>query len=236
MGFLPEESPSSYTSTEFESSSGRQNALRVFDLDHTLMKENTSYLFGWFLYKKGFFSSYRLLRSLSNYMLYKCGILGIPKLHEKVFAAIFYGKSLRLIKKYLEEFLSDEFFTLLEPKVLQRLEIAKFNQEYTAILSSSPDFLVKPIAEKLGVPFWVASHYIPDAHGILCDVKVFSGKDKVHALQKLQEDLSIHSSQVTVFSDSIYDLPLLRSAGNAVVVRPNLFLKRLALGYGWEII
>ena len=113
--------------------------------------------------------------------------------------------------------LSSSFY----PPVLARLE------PDSLILSSSPDFLVEAVAQKLGIK-GKGSSYLRDAQGRISHIEtIMNGREKAHALP---------SAPCTFFSDSILDLAPLLAATQAVAVRPDRALRHLAQKKGWEII
>ncbi len=210
--------------------------LSVFDLDHTLLKVNTSYCFGWYLYQKGFFSFRTLVRCLSTYGVHKFGFISIPQLHRQTFRAIFYERFLSQVSGFVQPFLDQQLDSMVNIAVQTRLQEAQKEGEYTAILSSSPDFLVRPIAERLGINLWRATKYLTTPSGRFQEVNVFAGEDKANAIKEMSKDLKIDLSHITVFSDSFLDLPMLLIAGKAVAVSPDSRLKKWSVNYGWEII
>lgn len=78
----------------------------------------------------------------------------LQKVHQKTFLSIFRGHSLREIERHAKAFVEQELAGMLHLPVLCRLREAQKQGDYTVILSSSPDFLVRPIAEALGIHDW----------------------------------------------------------------------------------
>ncbi len=211
--------------------------LTIFDLDHTLMNANSSFWFGVFLYRKGFFSFSSMLHCLLCYAQYGLSVLQMEQLHQRIFDRIFRGRSLKEVELEVERFLEESFHRLLYQPVIQRLREAQERADRVMILSSSPHFLVGPIARKLGVVDWEATRYGCDAEGRMDRVDSVLGGDSKAALLQGWLDQAIFSSEhVTVYSDSVEDLSLLAAAGNPIVVRPHRRLKKIAERYAWEIL
>lgn len=211
--------------------------LSVFDLDHTLLTINSSYHFGAYLYRQKFFSFPSLLASLFYYARHKLFGLSIQKLHQKTFQLLFKGVSIEDLQAYVTVFLEQQLTEKLYQPALQRLHEAQKRGDYTLILSSSPDFLVRPIAEWFGVDSWQATIYAVDDGGCLSHLaSILEGQDKANYLAHLIREMGIHSSSVTVYSDSHLDLPILKMAGKAIGVVPDFYLKRICQEKGWEII
>lgn len=210
--------------------------LIVFDLDHTLLNANSSFRFGSFLYRHKFFSFKTLLGCLSDYIRHKWLGMTIHDLHAQTFARLFEGCLLADIDHYVDIFLTESLNDMLHEPVVQRLKVAQKQGDYILILSSSPDFLVKEIARRLQVMDWKATIYESDQQGVLIAVHVMCGEDKAQYVKKLADQMSLSRSDITVYSDSHLDLPILKMAGQAVAVGPNFYLKRLCLQNGWEIL
>ncbi len=59
---------------------------------------------------------------------------------------------------------------------------------------------------------------------------------KVISMREVAERDGINLQASYAYSDSESDLPMLRAAGNAVVVNPDATLRRIAVEEGWEIV
>jgi HAD superfamily phosphoserine phosphatase-like hydrolase len=159
------------------------------------------------------------------------------KLHQKIFQRLFKGFYLKELEQLVKSFLDLELTDLFYKPVLQKLEEAKQRGDYTVILSASPDFLVQPIANALGVTDWRASVYIPNQNGRLEHLStILDGIDKAAYVSTLIQQMSLDNSAVTAFSDSYLDLPLLEIAGKAIGVVPDKKLKKICEERGWEIL
>ncbi len=211
--------------------------LTIFDLDHTLLTVNSSFRFGSFLYCQKFFSFWTLLGCLIDYARHKWLGMSIADLHAKTFKRIFIGRTLSDINRYVDMFLNESLRGFLYPPVVQRLENAQNQKEEVLILSSSPDFLVKEIAERLHVFHWKATVYQTDEMGKLTAIaSVMDGEDKANYIKALIDRMQLPPSAITVYSDSYLDLPILQMAGQAIGVEPDGYLKRICLQNGWEIL
>lgn len=209
----------------------------IFDLDHTLLTQNSSFRFGFYLFRRHFFSFWTLLHSLSDYARHKWFGMSLHELHAKSFDRIFKGKSLPLIGSYVNSFLDLHLCSMLYLPAISRLKEAQTKGDFLIILSSSPDFLVREIAKRLNVNEWEATTYQTDSRGCFISLsKVKDGEDKAISMKCLTSKMNLPLSAVTVYSDSHLDLPLLKIAGKSIGVAPTRQLKRICLENGWEII
>ena len=189
----------------------------VFDLDHTLLKGNVSFEFGKHLYKRGWISSFQLLTLLFFYFRHKYFNLPLEDLHQAIFKRLFFGKKISLIQHEVNLFLENLPDMLYQP-AFQRLEPSSL------ILSSSPDFLVVPLAKKLGV----------EGHGSTYAVDVDGQLSHISAIMDGDAKARLLPSPCTYYTDSILDLPTLKSATHCVAVRPDKKLSKVAFLHGWE--
>jgi HAD superfamily phosphoserine phosphatase-like hydrolase len=211
--------------------------VEAFDLDHTLIKENASFRFGAYLFRKKVFSFFTFLSLIIYYGQYKFFGMSVYDLHHKTFKRLFEGRLCHPIKLYVDAFLDEHFDQLIYQPAMTRLREAQEGQRFTAIFSSSPDFLVEPIAKRLGVHYWKASQYHVNSSGAFQNIsKVLEGHDKATLLEILVHDLGLGLESATVYSDSMLDLPFLKAAGKAVAVNPDKKLRTLCLQEGWEMI
>lgn len=211
--------------------------ISVFDLDHTLLKENSSFRFGLHLYQLNEISFFSLLYAVCCYGLHKAGPLSIQNLHQRTFNAFCKGSSLNRFKdravRFVEEHVSQMFY---EP-ALQRLKEARDKGHRTILLSSSPDFLIASVAEYLNFDEWAATPYLVDQQQRFCALgPVLSGEAKKKYLDVVMQREGIARESVYAYTDSHLDLPLLEAAGHPVGVNPGPRLRSICQRRGWEII
>jgi HAD superfamily phosphoserine phosphatase-like hydrolase len=200
--------------------------LSVFDLDHTLIKGNTSFLFCFYLYKCGVFSFFSVVYSLYCYFLHRICGMSLEMLHQKIFKKLLQGRSFASFEKYILDFTQRILPSYFYIPALSRLRRAQHLGDYTVILSSSPSFLVKTIAQYLGVDEWRASEYsIAQDRKFFAIASLMQGEDKASYVQILSRALGIKKESITAYSDSYLDLPFLLSAGNAIAVNPDRKLR-----------
>lgn len=211
--------------------------LHVFDLDHTLVRCNSSFHFGKFLYQQGYISLSSTLFSIANYSSHIFFNTSLSLLHEKIFKTLFIHKDVTLLQKLAKSFTEKWLNNMLYPPALQRLTEAKALNHTILILSSSPDFLVAPIAQHLKIKHWKSTQYEINHEGNFSHVSlVMDAKNKVREFHKSCNRLSIPLSSTIAYSDSHLDIPLLKEAGKAVAVNPNKRLTLASKKFKWEIL
>lgn len=209
----------------------------IFDLDHTLLRVNSSFAFGLYLYRQKFMSLSTLMRCLMNYMRHKYGDLSIRSLHQKIFSILFNNKSSTEIQLHVEKFLKLNFNDIGNDPAIKRLEEARQRGDYLVILSASPNFLVKPIAQLFYVNEWEATNYSENSNSDLSSISsICEGEDKASYIKLLADRLDISLSYFTMYSDSYLDLPAMNIVGKAIGVSPDRKLRKICKRNGWEIL
>lgn len=177
-----------------------------------------------------------MLQLVACYLLYKAKILSILEMQKKIFYKYFFGRNQPLIQSLAEQFISENFDKLLYLPAVERLLLAQKEGHYTALLSSGPCFLVDIFAKRFQVDFYGSTQY--EVHGgkFLKISKSMLGHEKAAYMLQLADTLKIDPSETIAYSDSIEDISLLKSAGQAVGVNPDLFLSKICKQNHWEII
>lgn len=208
-----------------------------FDLDHTLLKDNCSYRFGAYLYKHNKFPLSTMLYFVGCYGLHKVGKLSLRRLHECIFAKLFKNSSLTEFQEYSQQFLKENFSSMIYPPAVEKLNEAKREGQLTVILSSSPDFLVELFAKNFGVDQWIATKYNMDSQQNLTMISdILDGEEKAKMLHDISTKMGIPIDETTAYSDSFLDLPFLKEAGRAIAVNPDNKLRAVCNQYKWNII
>jgi HAD superfamily hydrolase (TIGR01490 family) len=211
--------------------------LSAFDLDKTLLKQNSSFQFGLYLYKHSYISLNALLFILGCHVRHSIGLLTVKKLHETAFQYLFKGRSIDEVQQWAENFIEDNLDQLIYPPAIKALKDAQQSDHLTVIISSSPRFLVEPIANKLGADLWKSTEYAIDNDRRFCHIaRIILGEDKAQYMLVLSEQHQILRQNTKAYSDSHLDLPFLLSAGSAIGVNPCRKLRATCKKYGWPII
>lgn len=211
--------------------------LVVFDLDNTLFNGNCSFQFFKYLHSKKVFRFISAFFPLLYFLKYQLGFLSVYHLHKKVFQTFLVGKNLSSIEKFIHEFLDQTLENSLNPKVLDHLKTSQRLGQYTLLLSSSPEFIVKPIAKKLKIQMIQATEYKTDHKNRFCEIAtLIHGLEKMRVVQRICRLLKVSSSDVIGYSDSYDDLPFLKSCGKVYLVNPDRKLKSEGMKFGWKIL
>lgn len=211
--------------------------ISAFDLDYTLFSVNSSYRFGLYLIKKGHLSlgAFPFLMKLK--ILFALGNITISDLHALAFNTLFKGQREDQVIWWAQEFIEANFSAFLRPSIYTKFLEAQKLGHVTALLSSSPSFLVQPIAHKLNFTHFEATRYVVDKDLRFCDIShLVLGETKVEYIAELKEKYEIEENGITAYSDSHHDLPFLLAADNPIAVAPDRTLRKHCLSNTWPII
>ncbi len=215
----------------------KYSSIALYDLDHTLLNVNSSYCFGKHLYRQGVFSTSKMIKLAGYYALHKANLLSMQSMQIKIFNSLFKGFSYQFFMNIAEDFFQKSIDAMIYLPAYQELKEFLARGDFVAILSSSPDFLVRPISKLLGVNYSEASTYYVGENGTFTHIsRLMLGEQKAQYSQLCAKKLNIDKSKVCAYSDSILDLPLLLSVGSKVAVKPDRYLKSYCKGNDWRII
>ena len=120
---------------------------------------------------------------------------------------------------------------------LGRLAHHKQAGHVVAIVSGSPEYLVKPLAEKLGVPLGFGAKL--ETHAGRYTGRIFAplpyGEGKGRHIERLAAYYNLDLSRSYAYGDSPGDLQALQLVGNPFVVNPIRGMARIARQHGWPV-
>jgi phosphoserine phosphatase len=202
----------------------------IFDLDNTLINGNCSFKYFSFLNKKKVFSAKYFFSAFIYLIRYSIFNLSPTDLHTKVFLDFLKGRKYHEIFSFIDEFLDIYLEQLINPKVLLCLKEAKDKKARTILLSNSPMYLAQEIARRLKMDLCLGTTYHLDKSRRFVSIEnIMDGNAKAKYTADLGEDIS----KRIVFTDSIWDRPLLDLADKCYLVNPDRKLSRLGKRKGW---
>ncbi len=131
----------------------------------------------------------------------------------------------------------DELFDEVPGFAHQLLDEHKAAGRVLVLATTSPEAFVRPFAERFGFDHVIATGWVDDGTvytGEL-DGEFLWGRAKRDAVRALAEREGINLKQSYGYSDSAYDVPLLKALGTPVAVNPDPQLTAIAALNGWQI-
>jgi HAD superfamily hydrolase (TIGR01490 family) len=213
-------------------------SLAIFDLDNTLIADDSDYLWGQFLVDQGIVDkAFYEEANAKFYSDYKHGILDITE---------FLHFSLKLLADNkpddLYRWRSQFIETIIRPLLLKPAQqlIAKHRKrgDTLMVITATNRFVTEPIVKLYGIelllattPDFVDGRYTGNFTGIPC-----FQEGKVKLLEEWLGQSTETLANSWFYSDSHNDLPLLKRVDNPVAVDPDDKLKAYAEEVNWPII
>ncbi|HZM28935.1 MAG TPA: HAD-IB family hydrolase [Acidimicrobiales bacterium] len=137
--------------------------------------------------------------------------------------------------KHAAEMLTDA----VQPFALPIVDDHRAQGRLLVLATTTPDDMIRPLAERLGFDDVVATRYGLDAEGRYdgsIDGEFVWGKGKLRAVQEWAARHDVDLAESYAYSDSYYDHPLLGAVGHPVVVNPDPRMLALASVRRWPIV
>ena len=218
----------------------RPRAIAFFDLDNTLVRGSTMFLYAMTAWKQGQLRLIDLLR----FGWHQVTFLTVGETAAQ--QSVAQGRGLDLIAGRSVQALSDIAHATARDAVGSRLIIASLdrarahlaNGDEVWIVTASPKSFAEIVAADLGFTGALGTEVESKdgiATGNLVDAPLH-GKRKVVAITTLAREKGIDLGDCYAYSDSRNDIPMLNAVGHAFAVNPDRELAREATSRGWEII
>ena len=205
-------------------------------MDKTLIARNSGTLLMRHRYERGEIGNLDLLKGIAVYLQYKLGVLDIRSWAQSVLAE-YRGKSEAEIEKQARQW----FDALIEPALYPEAEELVRRHDaaghVVAIVSGATKFVVRPLAERLGVKHFLYTRLEVEAGrftGRVVEPICFE-EGKIYWIQHFIEQQGIDLAKSWFYTDSITDLPLLDLVGHPVAVNPDPRLYRMAVRRRWPV-
>ncbi len=219
----------------------KKTKLALFDLDHTLLPIDSDYSWGNFTITLGWTDPVAFARrNDAFYAHYQAGTLDV---HDYVRfateAARLKGPQVALAAR--QRFMQEVIRPAIRPQALELVRQHRDAGDEVLIITATNEFVTRPIAEAFGVQELIAVELERDASGwITGEIRgtpsFREGKVQRFGQWLAARGLARDQAEVTFYSDSINDLPLMDNADCPVATNPDDRLRALALERGWRVL
>ena len=212
-------------------------ALALFDLDNTLLANDSDFLWGCFLVEKGLVNKSTYDDANKRfYAEYKQGTLDIFEFLAFTLKPLTQF-SMKELSQLHNEFMEKHITSAMTQKGIAQIQHHREKGDIIVIITATNSFVTGPIAEAFKVDDLIATEpeiingqYTGQVAGTPC----FQG-GKIIRLNQWLESTSHDLEGSTFYSDSHNDLPLLEQVTTPIAVDPDDELKTIALERNWEI-
>ncbi|NOQ69455.1 MAG: HAD-IB family hydrolase [Gammaproteobacteria bacterium] len=212
-------------------------ALALFDLDNTLLTDDSDFLWGCFLVDKGLVE--KSIYDEANkrfYADYKKGTLDIYEFLAFSLQPLTQF-SMDELNKLHNEFMQKYIKSVMTQKGIRQIQQHRAQGDFIVIITATNSFVTRPIAEAFQVDDLIATE--PEVingkfTGKVAGTPCFQ-QGKITRLKQWLKNTSHDLKNSTFYSDSHNDLSLLECVTRPVAVDPDDKLKATALERNWEI-
>jgi HAD superfamily hydrolase (TIGR01490 family) len=213
-------------------------AAAFFDVDNTLIRGSSSFLFGKAAFERKFFSR----KDFWNFAWHRFIWRGESA---KTLTSI-KDRALGLIAGHKAEELAALTETVYDDYICPKLwpETVRLAKEHIAagrevwLVTATPQEIAEVMAKRLGLTGGLGT-IVERKEGILTGQLVgdaLHGKAKRKAVKQLAKERRISLKKSFAYSDSHNDLPMLSAVGNPVCVNPDAILRIHAKAADWQIL
>ncbi|QKI89351.1 HAD family hydrolase [Thiomicrorhabdus xiamenensis] len=213
-------------------------ALAIFDLDNTLIANDSDYLWGEFLVQKGYVDGEAFAKTNAQfYEDYKNGTLDIYA-YQRFALQPLSEQSMETLTEWHRQFMNEFIEPIVLPKALALVEKHKQQGDDVLIITATNTFITRPIGLRYGIETLLgtegeikAGRYTGEVEG----TPTFQEGKVV----RLQEWLQLNNKNLDgsyFYSDSHNDLPLLKLVDHPIVVDGDEKLIAYAQAHDWPCI
>jgi len=211
-----------------------------FDLDKTVIARSSTLAFGRPLMREGLISRTQIIKGLYAQLVYQLVGADEAKMDRMRVALLEVTKGWERTR--LEELARETLAEIIDPSIY--VEALELIQQHRAagrrvyIVSSSGQEIVRPLAEYLGVPHFIATRAECDDEGRYTGALAFYcyGENKAVAMREHAERYGIDLAGSYAYSDSATDVPMLEAVGHPHAVNPDKELRAIAKERGWPVL
>jgi len=215
---------------------GRPKVGAFFDMDKTLIAENSGSLYMQYRYQRGEIGGMDLLKGIGAYLQYKVGILDIRNWTKQMMVQ-FRGQEEAELEAEASRWFWEMVAPTVYPEAIEAVRKHEAEGHVVAIVSGATRFVVQPLAQMLDIEHMLYTRLeVEDGAftGRVIEPICFE-EGKIYWLQQFIEEQGIDLAKSWFYTDSITDLPLLDLVGHPVAANPDPLLYRTAVKRRWPV-
>ena len=213
-------------------------SLAIFDLDNTLIGDDSDYLWGQFLVDQGVVDKAQYENATAKfYDQYKQGTLDIFEFLRFSLQPLA-ENDVRQLYQWRAQFIQDVITPVLLKPAQQLIDKHKAQGDTLLVITATNRFVTEPIVQLYGITNLLATtpEFVDGRFtGAIIDIPCFQ-EGKVTLLENWLERSGETMQNSWFYSDSHNDLPLLKRVDNPVAVDPDEKLTAFAKSSRWPVI
>ena len=211
-----------------------------FDLDKTVIDRASIAAFGRPFMKGGLINRRVVARAALSqliYLYFGADEERLVRVRESMLA-LTKGWDRDQVRQIVRETLLETIEPIMYAEALELMELHRAAGHRVYLVSASPEEIVLPLTDMLGVDGAICSRGEVDDEGRYTGRMAFYayGPQKATAMRELAERVGIDLSASSAYSDSATDLPMLEAVGRPVAVNADRALAKVAKERGWETV
>ena len=212
--------------------------LYVFDMDDTLVNGDCAMLWNAFMVEKGMVTDPEFLQKDREMMaLYAKGQMDMEDYLTYTLQPITHIPA-KDIDFLVDEFVTNKILPRIFPEALALIDSLKAKKTALVIVSATVTFIVKKVAQRIGINEAIGIDLKMNEHFYSTDVSGIPSyrEGKIQRLKNWVSQSNNHFDKIHFYTDSINDLPLCLYADYTYLINPCEQLRNEAKGHSdWTI-
>ncbi|HFV9294640.1 MULTISPECIES: HAD family phosphatase [Serratia] len=211
--------------------------LALFDLDETLIDDDSASLWVRWLVAEGFAPAELERQEQLLMQSYYQGQLSMEDYMQATLVPLV-GLSTQTVAGWVQRYIRRDILPRVYPAARERMQWHRERGDCILVISATGEHLVAPIAEQLGADGALAigvevaeGRFTGNTYGTM----TYQQGKVIRLQQWLQQHPELQFAHSHGYSDSINDKAMLEYVDSATVINPNSDLGALAELHGWEV-
>jgi putative phosphoserine phosphatase/1-acylglycerol-3-phosphate O-acyltransferase len=208
-----------------------------FDMDHTITWENSGLSSVRFARKQGLIPRLHLLKGIINIFLYRLSLINIESWYEKNVENLT-GWPVENMEHFSSLWFDAMIKNAIYKEAVEHIQEHRDKGHRVVIITNAPPFFVQPVADALDISDIICTQ-VAVKDGIFTGKLIKPlcyGEGKRHYAQAWAQQNNIDLKESYFYTDSYFDLALMKIVGKPIAANPDIKLKKAALKNGWPIL